>query len=101
LFIEEDAMGPKRPPERRETGEPPPDSLPRRERDVPDELRRRDPPDVMPPDSLPRPDEDVRVSGRHGSPDGGNDQHPVHDEDLEDRDPEDYERDMANARSRI
>ena len=94
-------MGPKPAPERRDTREPPPDSLPRREQDLPDDLRRRDPPDVMPPDSLPRPDEDVRADGRHGSPDGGNDQHPIHDEDLEDRDPQDYERELATARARI
>jgi hypothetical protein len=94
-------MGPKPAPERRDTGDTPPDSLPPIERDVPEDLRRRDPPDVMPPDSLPRPDEDVRATGRHGSPDGGNDQHPVHDEDLEDRDPEDYERELATARSRL
>jgi hypothetical protein len=93
-------MGPKPAPERRGSREPPPDSLPRRERELPDDLRRRDQAET-PPDSLPRPEEDVRVSGRAGSPDGGNDQHPVHDEDLEDRGPEDYERDLATARSRI
>jgi hypothetical protein len=96
----EDAMGPKSPPERPDTREQPPDSQPRRERDPADDLRRRDPSDIM-PDSLPRPDEDVRASGRHGSPDGGNDQHPIHDEDLEDRDPEDYERELATARGKI
>jgi hypothetical protein len=93
-------MAPKPAPERRKTGEPPPDSLPRNDRELPDDLRRRDPPDVMPPDSLPRPDEDVRATGRVGSPDGGNDQHPVHDEDLEDREPDDYEREVETARRR-
>jgi hypothetical protein len=92
-------MGPKTVPERRR-GESPPDSLPRREQVVPDELRRRDQPDVMPPDSLPRPEEDVTASGRRGSPDGGNDDHPIHDEDLEDRGPEDFEREVETARRR-
>jgi hypothetical protein len=98
--IWENAMGRKPAPERRRTREPPPDSLPRRDQELPDDLRRRDQPET-PPDSLPRPDEDVRVSGRRGSPDGGNEQHPIHDEDLEDRDAEDYEREVDTARRRI
>jgi hypothetical protein len=65
-----------------------------------DELRRRDQPET-PPDSMPRRDE--TRSGEEEEPagggftpkaDGGNDQHPIHDEDQEDATSEDYERDI-------
>jgi hypothetical protein len=65
---------------------------------LPDELRRRDPPQT-PPDSMP-PDEEVAEEedpvGGGFTPriDGGNEQHPVHDEDQEDATPEDYEREI-------
>lgn len=66
------------------------DSLPRRNEgtDVaPDDLRRTDQPRV-PPDSLPPEDE------RETTADGGVGQHPIHDSDQEDRDPEDFEREV-------
>ena len=40
----------------------------------------------VPPDTVPVGDETL--------PDGGLAQHPIHDDDLEDRDSEDYERDV-------
>jgi hypothetical protein len=65
---------------------------------LPDDLRRRDPPQT-PPESLAPNDE---VAGEEDSvgggftprSDGGNEQHPVHDEDQEDAGPEDYEREI-------
>jgi hypothetical protein len=65
-----------------------PDSLPKRDEgtDVaPDDVRRTDPSVDLPPDSLPPAEEETRL-------DGGVAQHPVHDSDQEDRDPEDFER---------
>ncbi len=57
---------------------------------MPDDLRRQDPrPDR--PDSLPEVPADVSHGGISPSPDGDNPQHPVHDEDLEDAGPEDFE----------
>ena len=64
-----------------------PDSLPPRDpgTDVaPDDVRRTDRSRRVPPDSLPPADEET-------APDGGVAQHPVHDSDIEDRGPEDYE----------
>jgi hypothetical protein len=50
----------------------------------------RDNPAQSPPDSLsPAPD--------RNAPDGGTAQHPVHDDDLEDRDPEDFEHDIEDV----
>jgi hypothetical protein len=62
---------------------------------LPDDLRRTDSPDTT-PDSLPRPDQGVSATGC-ASEDGGVAQHPVHDEDLEDLEPQDYERDIDAA----
>jgi hypothetical protein len=66
-----------------------PDSLPKRDEgtDVqPDAVRRTDPSSV-PPDSLPKVDDETAI-------DGGVAQHPVHDSDQEDRDPQDYEEEI-------
>ena len=58
----------------------------------------RDPPET-PPDSMP-PDEDVAEEedpvggGFTPRADGGNEQHPIHDEDQEDATPDDYEREI-------
>ena len=41
------------------------------------------------PDLLPR-------AGERLAPDGGTAQHPIHDDDLEDRDPEDFEHDIED-----
>jgi hypothetical protein len=57
---------------------------------VPDDVRRRDEPDVL-PDSVPRPDRGRTLEGR-APIDGGVPEHPVHDEDLEDMGPGDYQR---------
>ena len=57
---------------------------------MPDDLRRQDPrPDR--PDSLPEIAEDIAHAGISPSPDGDNPLHPIHDEDIEDAGPEDYE----------
>jgi hypothetical protein len=56
-----------------------------------DDLRRTDP-SQTPPDSMP-PDEGVG-GGFTPRADGGNNQHPIHDEDQEDATPDDYEREI-------
>lgn len=66
--------------------------------DVSDNLRRRDP-SQAPPDSLPergeeRPVDDPNAGGMTPMADGGNPQHPIHDEDREDATPGDYEREI-------
>jgi hypothetical protein len=74
---------------------------------APDELRRTDQGPTR-PDELPEPEggritEDVVGGGTTPRPDGGIDQHPIHDEDQEDATPSDYEREIdrldAAARS--
>ena len=40
---------------------------------------------------VPRPGENVKIGGVSPSEDGGVAQHPIHDDDLEDLGPEDYE----------
>jgi hypothetical protein len=65
---------------------------------LPDDLRRRDPPETL-PDSLPPDDEAVTgeepaAGGFIPQPHGGNEQHPIHDEDQEDATPDDYEREI-------
>ena len=62
------------------------------------DLRRTDP-EATRPDNLPEVDaggmtEDVVDGGYTPKIDGGVDQHPVHDEDQEDRTPSDYEREI-------
>lgn len=63
-----------------------------------DDLRRRDqretPPDSMPPRADESPGEEPARGGFTPAPDGGNRQHPVHDEDQEDATPSDYEREI-------
>ena len=63
-----------------------------------DDLRQRDPPQT-PPDSMApvekvAQEEDPVGGGFTPRADGGNDQHPVHDEDQEDATPDDYEREI-------
>ncbi|HXD45158.1 MAG TPA: hypothetical protein VN655_08480 [Pseudolabrys sp.] len=65
---------------------------------VPADLRRTDP-DATRPDDLPEVDsgpmtEESAAGGFTPKIDGGVDQHPVHDEDQEDRTPSDYEREI-------
>ena len=63
-----------------------------------DDLRRRDQqptrPDSMPSRDDERPGEVPAGGGFTPTPDGGNDQHPIHDEDQEDATPDDYEREI-------
>jgi hypothetical protein len=51
-----------------------------------DKVQRTDKPQTPPESPSPIPEE--------AAPDGGLAQHPIHDDDLEDRDSEDYERDI-------
>jgi hypothetical protein len=59
--------------------------------EMPDAVRRRDQPETAAPGAVPRPDENVRLGGVSPPEDGGVAQHPVHDDDIEDLGPEDYE----------
>jgi hypothetical protein len=64
-----------------------------------DDLRRRDkretPPDSMPPGDEERTGEEPAGGGFTPRADGGNEQHPIHDEDQEDASPGYYEREIA------
>lgn len=72
-----------------------------------DELRRRDqsqsPPDSVPPREDDRTGEVPAGGGFTPAPDGGNAQHPLHDEDQDDATPSDYEReiDRLDAATRL
>jgi hypothetical protein len=57
---------------------------------MPDDLRRQGPGSDR-PDSLPEVSTDVAHGGMSPPPDGDNPQHPIHDEDMEDAGPEDFE----------
>jgi len=63
-----------------------------------DDLRRHDqrptPPDSLPPRDDERQGEVPAGGGFTPTPDGGNDQHPIHDEDQEDATSSDYEREI-------
>jgi hypothetical protein len=59
--------------------------------EMPDAVRRRDQPEPDAPGLVPRPGENAQIGGVSPSEDGGVAQHPIHDDDLEDLDPEDYE----------
>ena len=63
-----------------------------------DDLRRRDPPQTpaRSPDEKVAEEEDPVGGGFTPRADGGNDQHPIHDEDQEDTNttPDDYEREI-------
>ena len=62
-------------------------------RDAPD-LEPDNEPDVVGSDAI----EDIPASGGFmPAEDGGNPDHPIHDEDEEDKTPEDYEREIDNA----
>ncbi len=60
------------------------------QKDIPDDLRRNDP-RADRPDSLPEVADDTAHAGISPSPDGDNPEHPIHDEDIEDLGPEDFE----------
>ena len=59
--------------------------------DMPDAVRRRDQPEPDAPGTVPRPDENAKIGGVSPLEDGGVAQHPIHDDDLEDLGPKDYE----------
>jgi hypothetical protein len=59
--------------------------------EMPEELRRRDQPQADAPEAVPRPDEETGMKGVSPPEDGGVEQHPIHDDDIEDLQPEDYE----------
>jgi hypothetical protein len=84
------------PPKTAPLPRPAPDVLPREDKPeiMPDDLRRRDQPET--PDSLPPIDENISVEGRP-SEDGENPDHPIHDEDQEDLEPQDYEEEIDEA----
>jgi hypothetical protein len=67
-------------PRRPEPGQP----------DIVDELRRRDQPVPDAPATVPHPGEPAPPDSRPPE-DGGVAQHPIHDSDIEDLGPEDYE----------
>lgn len=75
-------------PQPKRPGNVAPDSPPNRGQSdmLPDDLRRRDQP-ATPPDSLPPKADEVPTLAT----DGGNPNHPVHDDDVEDLDSGDYE----------
>ena len=86
-------MPPKPAPPRKTS--PPPDSLPSNADALPGDLRRQDQ-QTVPPDNLPDADENTdldRPRGGHPlAPDGGDADHPIHDDDPdEDFTPRDYE----------
>ena len=86
----------KRPPGLR------PGAASRRTDELPIGLRRSNQRQT-PPDSFLDADEEVPIAGRSLSPDGGVEEHPIHDEPEEDFTPGDYERqidDLARARRR-
>jgi hypothetical protein len=92
---QESNMAPKPRPETQDV----PDSLPKRDEGtdvMPDKVRRTDPSQTILPDSLP-PTDDQPVE----QADGGVAQHPIHDDDLEDRDPEDFEREINEVQAAI
>jgi hypothetical protein len=80
-------------PRRRRTATPL-DSLPERiepDEVLPDDLHRIDEPDEVPEPASTREAQRV-IEGVTSVPDGGVSQHPIHDEDLEDLGPDDYQK---------
>lgn len=61
------------------------------EQELPDAVRRRDQPEPSAPGTVPRPGEGSE-GGASPPEDGGSSEHPIHDDDLEDLGPEDYEK---------
>jgi hypothetical protein len=59
--------------------------------DIIDKQRRRDQPTVDAPATVPHPGEEIEPGGSQPPEDGGVPQHPIHDSDIEDLGPEDYE----------
>jgi len=61
------------------------------QREIADDLRRRDQPAPDAPATVPHPEDGIEPGGSRPPEDGGVAQHPVHDSDIEDLGPEDYE----------
>jgi len=59
--------------------------------DIVGKQRRRDQPTVDAPATVPHPGEEIEPAGSRPPEDGGVPQHPIHDSDIEDLGPEDYE----------
>ena len=59
--------------------------------EAPEKARRRDQPVPDAPATVPHPGEGIEPTGSRPPEDGGVPQHPVHDSDVEDLGPEDYE----------
>jgi len=72
---------------------------------MPADDRRVDPaptrPDDLPDVESGRIAEDVVAGGTTPRPDGGVDQHPIHDEDQEDATPSDYEREIDRLEAAV
>jgi hypothetical protein len=86
---------PPKPQPPRHPSSAPPDSLPPKSDALPGDLRREDQ-QAVPPDSVPNADEeasgDDSTGGHALAPDGGDANHPIHDDDpSEDFMPDDYE----------
>jgi hypothetical protein len=60
---------------------------------LPRDLHRSDEPDAV-PEPAPARDVAPSIEGTMPAPDGGVAQHPIHDEDLEDLEPDDYQRQL-------
>jgi hypothetical protein len=56
-----------------------------------DQERRRDQPLADAPATVPHPGEGIEPTGSQPPEDGGVEQHPIHDSDVEDLGPEDFE----------
>ena len=56
-----------------------------------DQERRRDQPVPDAPATVPHPGESIEPAGSRTPEDGGVEQHPIHDSDVEDLGPEDFE----------
>jgi hypothetical protein len=62
-----------------------------REPEAAEQERRRDQPAVDAPGTVPHPGEGIEPTGSQPPEDGGVEQHPIHDSDVEDLGPEDFE----------
>ena len=88
---------PPKPQQQRKPSPAPPDSLPPKSDNLPGDLRREDPAaTAVAPDALPGSEDELEEDGPVGAhalaPDGGDETHPIHDDDpAEDYTPGDYE----------
>jgi len=68
--------------------------------DIAEDVRRRDQPVPDAPATVPHPGEDTAPGDARPPEDGGSAQHPIHDSDIEDLGPEDYEELTAEVANR-